>query len=108
MVVVIVNLIFLTAVIRHSLGPRLSLSCIWPGAVAMTLSIYYFETRLPSAESDISWLTSSILTFLSLTSWWLLWGASRKSKGHGARLMAVLSLLNCVNGMHRPLCAQSP
>src|SRR5258708_35007342 len=108
MVVVIVNLIFLTAVIRHSLGPRISLSYIWPAAVAMTLSIYYFETRLPSAESDISWFTSSILTFLSLTSWWILWRSSRKSKGHGAQLMSVLFLLNGLNGLDRPLWPQSP
>ena len=109
MVVVIVNLIFLTAVIRHSMGPRVSLSYLWPAAVAMTLSIYYFETRLSSpADSGISWFTSSVLTFLSLTSWWLLWRSSRKSKGHGAQLMAVLFLLNGLNGLDRPSWPQSP
>jgi two-component system NtrC family sensor kinase len=106
-VLVIVNFVFLAAVIRQVSPPRTSLSFLWPGGAALALTTSYFESQL-GGKASISWFTSSLLAATSLSAGWFLWRSLKKTKGHGARLMAVLFALLGLNGLDRPLWRESP
>jgi two-component system NtrC family sensor kinase len=108
LLLVVVNFIFLQAVIRLASATRAALPLMWPGALTLVVAVYYFESRPVSGVPHITWFTSIVLASTSLAAGWILWIASRNAKGHGARLLAGLFLLMGLHGIDRPLWLQSP
>ncbi len=108
LLLVVVNFIFLQAVIRLARTARVSYSLMWPGVFALVVAIYYFESRPVAGIPHITWFTSIVVASTSLAAGWILWIASRNAKGHGARLLGGLFLLAGLQGIDRPLWPQSP
>lgn len=108
LLLLIVNLLFLKAVIRQASGPRASLSYLWPAGFAIVLPAYYFELRRVGSGAHLSWYSSILLTAVSLAAAWILYRSFDKTKGYGVRLMAVLFLFNGLNDLDRPFWPQSP
>ncbi len=104
---VVVNLLFLKAVVRLVRGSRVSLSYLWPAGFAIVLSAYYFELRR-AAHAHMSWYAAEVLAFCNLAACWILARSLKKTRGHGIRLMTVLFALIGLNGLDRPLWPQSP
>jgi PAS domain S-box-containing protein len=108
LLLVSVNLLFLTAVIRHSNGPRATLAFLWPAALAVVLAALYFETRPGSGLPHIGWFSSAVLALGGLVSGWCLWHPRQKAKGHGARLLGGLFFLFGLHGLDRAVWLESP
>jgi PAS domain S-box-containing protein len=108
LLLVIVNFIFLKAVVCYAGKTRTTWSFLWSGSFAVIVLVYFIESR-PAAEiSHIHWITSTILAGTSLAAGWFLWNSTRSATGHGARLLAGLFLLLGLQGIDQPLWAQSP
>jgi len=108
LLLVVVNLIFLESVLRYTRSLRSTFPVLWPVSFCFVLASYYFETRPLSGHAHIGWFTSTVIAVASLAAGWLLWRFSRNARGHGARLLAGLFLLSGLNGLDRPIWAQSP
>ena len=108
LLLVLVNFVFLKAVIQLTSAVRASLSLIWPGALSVMVAVYYFESRPAAAIPHVTWFTSIVLACTSLAAGWILWISARTSRGHGARLLGGLFLLAGLHGIDRPLWPQSP
>ena len=108
LLLVLANFIFLEAVIRYSRGNRPLMVFYWPGALAVTLTVFLFESRSPANIGHVGWGTSLVLAATSLAAGRYLWNLTRDAKGHGARLLAGLFLLTGLHGLDRPLWPESP
>jgi len=108
LLLVVVNFIFLQAVIRLARTARITFSLMWPGVLALVVAVYYFESRPVAGIPHITWFTAIVIASTSLAAGWILWIASRNAKGHGARLLGGLFLLAGLHGIDRPLWPQSP
>jgi two-component system NtrC family sensor kinase len=108
LLLVVVNFVFLKAVMRYASSTRASSYYLWPGAFAVILSVFYIESRPDLGPLHASWFTSTVLACTSLAAGWLLWNSTRNARGHGARLLAGLFLLGGLHGIDRPLWPQSP
>ncbi|HEX9233800.1 MAG TPA: PAS domain S-box protein [Candidatus Acidoferrum sp.] len=105
---VIVNFIFLRAVICYAGKTRTGYSFLWSGSFALVVLVYFIESRFVVGAAHIHWITSTILACTSLSAGWFLWNSTRGTKGHGARLLAGLFLLLGLHGIDRPLWSESP
>src|SRR6266567_2210823 len=105
---VIVNFIFLRAVICYAGKTRTGYSFLWSASFALVVLVYFIESRFVVGAAHIHWITSTILACTSLSAGWFLWNSTRGTKGHGARLLAGLFLLLGLHGIDRPLWSESP
>ena len=108
LLLVVVNFIFLKAVILYTRTSRMNFSLLWPMAFACILGVFYLESRPSVGDGHLTWFTSTILAAGGLAAGWILWSATRTDKGHGGRLLAGLFLLIGLHGIDRPLWSQSP
>src|SRR2546430_1426161 len=105
---VIVNFIFLRAVICYAGKARTAYSFLWSGSFVLVVLVYFVESRFVVGAAHIHWVTSTILACTSLSAGWFLWNSTRGTKGHGARLLAGLFLLLGLHGTDRPLWSRRP
>jgi len=108
LLLVAVNLLFLKAVLRHSNGPRATLSFLWPAALAVLLGAFYFETHLTRTFGQIGWFSAAVLALCPLVAGWCLWHPRHKTKGHGTRLLGGLFFLLGLHSLDRALWLESP
>ena len=72
LLLVVVNFIFLQAVLRLASATRAATTVMcW--ALTLVVAVYYFESRPVSGVPHITWFTSIVLAGTSLAAGWILW-----------------------------------
>ncbi|HET8923365.1 MAG TPA: PAS domain S-box protein [Candidatus Acidoferrum sp.] len=101
-------LLFLFAVIHCSVGSYRRTFSVLPLIGLILAVIYYVERSGPQGSASIHWETSILESAICLFAGWLLWRSPLARRGHGAKLLAGLFLLNGLHGLDRPFWPESP
>jgi two-component system NtrC family sensor kinase len=107
LLLVAVFLLFLKSLMRFTYGPRAALAYFWPAGFSVFLVAVFVETRRASL-GHFDWFSAGAIAISSLAAGWLLWHSREKARGHGARLLGGLLLVNGVHSLDRALWFQSP
>ena len=101
-------MLFLLAVVQRVVGDGRKGWPVFPVLAALLGVVYYLEAAGANRHAAVQWGTAALESGVLLAAGWLLWRASRKGKGHGAKLLAGTLLALGLHGMDRPLWPMSP
>ena len=96
-------LLFLYSMLQFTAGRIRRNWPVLPVATAILAGVYYVERNVaPPQFGRVHWETAVLESAVCLWAGWLLWRATRKHRGHGARLLAGAFLVAGLHGMDRP------
>jgi len=94
--------LFLASIIQYTEGPsRLYWPTLWLSGLLGLVTSYYESQAHDWIETR--WETAILQSAICLASGWLLWGFTRRSSGHGAKLLAGSFILLGLNNLDRPI-----
>jgi PAS domain S-box-containing protein len=93
--------LFLASIVQFTAGnARLYWPVLWLSGFLGLISCYYEAKTADWIETR--WETAILQSVICLASGWLLWRATRRDSGHGAKLLAGAFTLLGLNNMDRP------
>jgi two-component system NtrC family sensor kinase len=101
-------LLFLLAVMHCSVGSDRRILSVMPLIGLILAVIYYLERMGPQGFASVHWETSTLESAICLFAGWLLWRSPLARRGHGAKLLAGLFLLNALHGLDHSFWQESP
>ena len=101
-------LLFLVAVIHCSIGSDRRVSSSLPLLGLILVVLYYIERTGPQSFASVHWETAALESAICLFAGLLLWRSPLARRGHGAKLLAGLFLLNALHDIDHQFWLESP